>query len=99
MTCRSSGYDGFCFWSWCSFRAVVGVIVRNLGRVLWNGIPHHMVLLANNQFAGGALNAEDPVFGVTPGPAHRMARMDASASQRSPVQKSEQSFQGDCKAH
>jgi len=48
---------------------------------------------------GGAVNVQDPVFGVTPGPAHRMAKMDASASQGSPVRKSEQSFQGDCKAY
>jgi hypothetical protein len=84
--------------SWWSFKAVVGVIVRNHGRVLWNGIPD-MVIVVNNQCTGGAIHAEDPVFGVTPGPAHTMAQIDVSASQRSPVQKSEQSSQGDCKAH
>jgi hypothetical protein len=85
--------------SWCSFRQVaVGVIVRNHGRVLWNGIPD-MEVVVNNQFTGGAIHAEDPVFGVTPGPAHTMAKIDVSASQGSPVRKSEQSFPGDCKAH
>jgi len=66
--------------------------------MLLNGAPD-MVVVVNDQFTGGALNAEDPVFGVTPGPAHRMAKMNVAASQGSPARKSEQSFQGDCKTH
>ncbi len=44
LTCRSVGYDGFCFLSWCAFRAVVGVIARQ-AIVRRNGIPDMVVVV------------------------------------------------------
>jgi hypothetical protein len=73
MKCRSAGYDCCCCLSWCACRAVVGVIVRQ-AIVLCDGIPRYKLLVVHNEYPGGAVNAKDPVFGVTPGPAHRMAQ-------------------------
>jgi hypothetical protein len=41
-----------------------GEIARYQRRVLWNGIPD-MIIMVNNQFIGGAINAKDPAHGYT----------------------------------